>query len=446
MALTKVSYSMISGAAANVLDYGADPTGATDSYAAIQAAVNASSAVFLPSGTYLVSQEVQLNTNSFLFGAGKTSVIKKTTETVPYCVSASNKQNITIKDLSLDGSRVITTFQNSIQCLYVTSCDKVTVENVHAYGARNDGLVFEFSSNVLVSSCYAYNNNKVGIYFSGCDEVVCVGNTARANGGTSVTGSGIGVAATWNASIVGNTCVENVESEITIARGSRFVSVTGNTLGGTFNSTAPNGVWVNAEQIGGTLHGFNYGPGTTYWGAWDCTITGNAVFSRGNFQLFNSSVVAGNFFSRSVNHGLYFEGCGDNCVSDNVISTWTAGSYGVALNNAALNGGVQSDTNQIKNNVLLGGSMSSANAYGNFGTGANNLFSMNSFRGSNYVNGAVIQTPPTTVAGLVAAATAGAGTKNFVSDATATTFGTIVAGGGANSVPVYSDGTNWRIG
>ena len=38
------------------------------------------------------------------------------------------------------------------------------------------------------------------------------------------------------------------------------------------------------------------------------------------------------------------------------------------------------------------------------------------------------------------------GSRSFVSDATAATFGTIVAGGGTTKVPVYSDGTNWRIG
>jgi hypothetical protein len=52
----------------------------------------------------------------------------------------------------------------------------------------------------------------------------------------------------------------------------------------------------------------------------------------------------------------------------------------------------------------------------------------------------------TTVASLPAAATAGAGAKAFVTNATATTFASVVAGGGANGVPVYSDGTNWRIG
>lgn len=36
--------------------------------------------------------------------------------------------------------------------------------------------------------------------------------------------------------------------------------------------------------------------------------------------------------------------------------------------------------------------------------------------------------------------------RTFVTDATATTFHSIVAGSGANLVPVWSDGTNWRIG
>ena len=51
-----------------------------------------------------------------------------------------------------------------------------------------------------------------------------------------------------------------------------------------------------------------------------------------------------------------------------------------------------------------------------------------------------------TVAALVAAGTAGAGARAVVTDANATTFHSIVAGGGANVVPVFSDGTNWRIG
>jgi hypothetical protein len=54
--------------------------------------------------------------------------------------------------------------------------------------------------------------------------------------------------------------------------------------------------------------------------------------------------------------------------------------------------------------------------------------------------------PPSLVSGLPTPAAAGAGARGYVSDATATTFNSIVAGGGSNFVPVFSDGTNWRIG
>jgi hypothetical protein len=50
------------------------------------------------------------------------------------------------------------------------------------------------------------------------------------------------------------------------------------------------------------------------------------------------------------------------------------------------------------------------------------------------------------VANLPAADVSGVGAKTFVTDANATTFASVVAGGGANALPVYSDGTNWRIG
>jgi hypothetical protein len=53
---------------------------------------------------------------------------------------------------------------------------------------------------------------------------------------------------------------------------------------------------------------------------------------------------------------------------------------------------------------------------------------------------------PYTVATLPSAATMGAGARAFVSDANATTFASVVAGGGANNVPIYSTGTDWRIG
>jgi hypothetical protein len=56
-----------------------------------------------------------------------------------------------------------------------------------------------------------------------------------------------------------------------------------------------------------------------------------------------------------------------------------------------------------------------------------------------------IQTAAQTVSQLPAAAAGNAGSEQYVTDATATTIGSVVAGGGANKVKVWSDGTNWKI-
>lgn len=79
MSLTKVPFSMIDGASANVLDYGADPTGTDDSTSAIQAALDSGAgSVYLPEGTYLFST-LTVNKNTRLHGAStRTSILKHT--------------------------------------------------------------------------------------------------------------------------------------------------------------------------------------------------------------------------------------------------------------------------------------------------------------------------------------------------------------------------------
>jgi len=79
MSLIKASYSMISGAPLNILDFGADPTGVVDSSAAIQATINAASStgnanIYVPPGTYTVSTTLTMtglrgiNINGIGFG------------------------------------------------------------------------------------------------------------------------------------------------------------------------------------------------------------------------------------------------------------------------------------------------------------------------------------------------------------------------------------------
>lgn len=110
MALTKASYYMISGAAKNVLDYGADPTGATESTAAIQAAIDAAAGgtVYLPSGTYLVG-----NLNSFNYAG--TQIVGES----KYTTIIKAKSGITGSVFRNSNSGIGTSAYNAVRCLRI---------------------------------------------------------------------------------------------------------------------------------------------------------------------------------------------------------------------------------------------------------------------------------------------------------------------------------------
>jgi hypothetical protein len=58
----------------------------------------------------------------------------------------------------------------------------------------------------------------------------------------------------------------------------------------------------------------------------------------------------------------------------------------------------------------------------------------------------IVKTTPIAVNALPSAATAGTGARAFVTDANTVTFYSNVGNGGSNSVPVFSNGTNWLVG
>lgn len=105
----------------------------------------------------------------------------------------------------------------------------------------------------------------------------------------------------------------------------------------------------------------------------------------------------------------------------------------------------------IGRNATVGGSLTVSAGAVTFGV--NNTYDIGSGTfgpRTVYANTSVItpyvRTTATTVAALPAAATAGAGARAFVTDATSAAFAVAAAGGGANAVPVYSTGAGWFIG
>jgi hypothetical protein len=70
---------------------------------------------------------------------------------------------------------------------------------------------------------------------------------------------------------------------------------------------------------------------------------------------------------------------------------------------------------------------------------------------NNFVANTIVKTTAVIFSSLPTASTAGAGARAFITDGNLVAtgnFGSLVTGTGSvgNSVPVYSDGTNWRIG
>lgn len=64
----------------------------------------------------------------------------------------------------------------------------------------------------------------------------------------------------------------------------------------------------------------------------------------------------------------------------------------------------------------------------------------------NINTGGIVKTGSFTTSNLPTASTAGAGARAFVTDSIFQTWGQTYTGGGSNAVPVWSDGTNWKIG
>lgn len=151
MSLTKVSYSMINGAYVNVLDYGADPTGAVDSSAALQAAINAAAGrvVYAPAGTYRINTQLTYNTTTVLsaglklIGEGMSKTVFDTRVAGAAMLSISGGNNYTFQmggylaDFSII-TNAAPANADGIEMRSVWHCDveRVSIKSLARFGFR----------------------------------------------------------------------------------------------------------------------------------------------------------------------------------------------------------------------------------------------------------------------------------------------------------------------
>lgn len=170
MALTKATYSMIQGASANVLDFGADPSGATDSTLAIQNALNSSKSVIVPVGTYLISSTIAIPSFTQLVFQGSSG---NTDTQVPasYFIKKSTMTTVAItlgECSSIVGGGLVCQTGNTGDGIQILG-NGAKLQNVYVSGAGNDGIRVGNDSVYKNTNCFelyqvrSYNNGRYGI-------------------------------------------------------------------------------------------------------------------------------------------------------------------------------------------------------------------------------------------------------------------------------------------
>jgi len=168
MSLTKASYSMITGAVANVLDFGADPTGVADSTSAIQAAINVNGAVFLPKGTYKTTSTLTLASKTQMFGEGSSSILNYTgSDDAIYSTSGGLGNNYkTISQLYILAP-------NSDTAIHIVDEYHTYINNVYVWGDYTGCVV----AGILIEGTGSNNSACIGIIESTVQ--TCVGHGIR---------------------------------------------------------------------------------------------------------------------------------------------------------------------------------------------------------------------------------------------------------------------------
>lgn len=159
MSLTKVSNSMITGAVANVQDYGASPSAsAATNVAAINAAIAANPVVYFPSGTYATNAAIVINAkNCTLLGAGLDSVYLASTNAADDVIRVIAGANgvLNIRDITTSGG-LNGIFIDGSTGTYLGA--NSTLENIHVIGPVNAGL--KILGNDVTGSTFIYGRVK----------------------------------------------------------------------------------------------------------------------------------------------------------------------------------------------------------------------------------------------------------------------------------------------
>jgi hypothetical protein len=145
----------------NVKDFGAKGDGVTDDTAAIQNVLDSHNVIYIPQGEYFITSTLVIkNSNTKIFGDGKSSKLIKSKDNAILLSANSGLSNIVIKSLYFGVEENTPSYTQSKQLVAINNCSFIDVMDCEFNSYNGEGkqtlfghLQTSSSDDVLVKNC-----------------------------------------------------------------------------------------------------------------------------------------------------------------------------------------------------------------------------------------------------------------------------------------------------
>lgn len=385
MALTKVSYSMITGTPVNVMDFGAIGDGVTDDTSAIQAAINTGKDVFFPrpASYYKTTAALTPGSGQSLFGDGQsTQILCVGSNTNSVYISGSVTRCV-VRDLFVKYTGTSSGGGNGAAVYIAAGASYCTVKNCRLEGVRAGVTITDANDNVIEDNLISLvtipapeGSWDIGVYLGGSRNRIannqCFGgcytginlvssattsvdrNIVTGNHVSTHTGYGIVVYATTPGTANKNVVANNNVWDIT----GLFESVGNRSKGaGIYLASAE---WTTV--VGNVIENTNVdtdiqilAPGAI--GILDCscaTVVGNVIkdpkwngiYVVNNGSITSSIIITGNVITNPVKRGIFINNTNNISLIGNSIDGSTQ-EAGILYQHSGIGTGITIQSNRV---------------------------------------------------------------------------------------------------